>query len=129
MLQAYSWDPVSPSCSQSWVRVVLWCQRLLWLSSLTSWCTLTRRHLHCPDLQVGIQEKCTFIQLLQKPNVYSAVLRLPAVLQLLLAATAMAVLFHHAPPAAPAPKPEVETVEARGGHFSESEPLNLHHDA
>lgn len=77
----------------------------------------------CGPVQVGIQEKCTFIQLIQKPSVYSGVIRLPAVLQLFLAFTAMAVLYHHVAPPAPATRPEVETAEAVPRHQSETEPL------
>eukprot|EP00887_Chlorella_sp_A99_P006704 scaffold3.g6704.t1 len=62
-------------------------------------------------MAVGIQEKTTFVQLGQKPALFSPAMRLPAVLQLLLAFTGMAVLFHHAPPA-----PRV-----KGGATTESE--------
>jgi hypothetical protein len=45
---------------------------------------------------VGIQEKTTFVQLIAKPGVTAAVMRLPAFLGLCLVLYGMAVLFHHA---------------------------------
>jgi hypothetical protein len=43
--------------------------------------------------QVGIQEKATFIQAFQKPAVYSAILRIPAVVQVLILATGVMVVL------------------------------------
>lgn len=45
---------------------------------------------------VGIQEKTTFVQLLAKPGVTAAVMRLPAFIGLCIVIYAVAVLFHHA---------------------------------
>ena len=54
-----------------------------------------------PTLQVGVQEKTAFVQAYGKPaSLYAPIMCLPAVIQVLLLLTAMAVLFHHAPPAA-----------------------------
>jgi hypothetical protein len=52
----------------------------------------------------GIQEKTTFLQTglkLAGDQVYGPVMRLPALVLLMLALTALLVMFHHAPPAAP----------------------------
>ena len=51
-------------------------------------------------IAIGVQEKTTFVQLVGKPAVTAAVMRLPAVLVVLLGFYAAAVLFHHAPSAA-----------------------------
>lgn len=48
---------------------------------------------------VGIQEKTTFVQLMAKPAVSAAVMRLPACIGLFIVFYAMVVLFHHAPSA------------------------------
>lgn len=50
-------------------------------------------------MAIGIQEKTTFVQLVAKPGVTTAVMRLPAVLVILLGFYVAAVLFHHAPSA------------------------------
>lgn len=52
---------------------------------------------------VGLQEKATFLQLGAGAGPASAALRLPALLQLLLAAVALGVLWHHVEPARPGP--------------------------
>jgi cytochrome b-561 len=48
---------------------------------------------------VGIQEKTTFVQLLAKPGVTAAVMRLPAFIGVCIVLYAVAVVFHHAPSA------------------------------
>jgi len=48
---------------------------------------------------VGIQEKTTFVQLLAKPGVTAAVMRLPAFIGLCIVLYAVTVAFHHAPSA------------------------------
>jgi hypothetical protein len=48
-------------------------------------------------LQLGLQEKATFLQLLGKKGVYSAFIRLPAVAELLVVATVLLVVYHYAP--------------------------------
>ena len=45
----------------------------------------------------GLQEKATFLQAFGKAGVTTAAVRLPAVLQLLLASIALCVLWQHAP--------------------------------
>ena len=50
-------------------------------------------------MAVGIQEKTTFVQLVAKPGVTAAVMRLPAFIGLCLLLYAVAVVFHHAPSA------------------------------
>lgn len=55
------------------------------------------------SMQVGIQEKTTFMQdgmKLQGSALYRSYLKIPATLQLLLALTGLFVLYHHAPSAA-----------------------------
>ena len=52
----------------------------------------------------GIQEKTAFLQMGKKlagDEVFGPIMRLPALTLLMLALTALLVLFHHAPPAAP----------------------------
>ncbi|GAB4818765.1 hypothetical protein N2152v2_005811 [Parachlorella kessleri] len=76
-------------------------------------------------MAVGIQEKATFIQLGQKPGVFAGIMRLPAVLELFLAFTTAAVLFHHSASPAPAAKQgEVETAEGTPRRSFETEPLH-----
>ena len=55
---------------------------------------------------MGIQEKTTFVQFMKKPMLYSSNFRIPATIVLLLALTGIFVLYHHAPPAGAARKPE-----------------------
>lgn len=55
-----------------------------------------------PTAQVGIQEKQTFVQAFGKPtSLYEPRMWLPGLIQLLLLATGLAVLFHHQTPAVP----------------------------
>ena len=54
-------------------------------------------------VQTGIQEKATFSQAFQKVGMFSAVMKLPAVLCVLLALTGAAVLWHHSEAAQPPP--------------------------
>lgn len=51
-------------------------------------------------MATGLQEKATFLQTIAKAGVTSAAMRLPAMLQLVLAAIALGVLWHHVPSAA-----------------------------
>jgi hypothetical protein len=54
-----------------------------------------------------VQEKTTFVQAYGKPaSLYAPVMCLPAVIQVLLLLTAMAVLFHHVPPPAAQHSPQ-----------------------
>ncbi len=58
-------------------------------------------------LQVGVQEKTTFVQngmQLSGSALYSSVIQLAAVIQVFLFLTGTLVLFHHAGPAAPSRK-------------------------
>ena len=75
--------------------------------------------LHFVALQVGIQEKQTFVQAFGHPeSVYVAVMRLPALLVLLLLLLALAVLSHHVP------EPSAVTAAAAGvGSLSSSAEL------
>lgn len=41
-------------------------------------------------MMVGLQEKATFIQAFQKPAVYSAILRIPAIIQVMILFTGIA---------------------------------------
>lgn len=72
---------------------------------------------------MGIQEKATFLQAYQEAQVFGGAMQVPAVLQLFLALVGMAVLYHHAAPAAPAPKLDAETAEAVPRQEVEAEPL------
>jgi hypothetical protein len=56
-------------------------------------------------LQVGLQEKATFLQTFGKKAVYSSFIRLPALAELLLVATVLLVLYHYA---APSRRPQVQ---------------------
>lgn len=51
-------------------------------------------------MQVGIQEKQTFLQAYGKQPLYSPPMWIPGLLQLLLLLTGLAVLYWHVPPAA-----------------------------
>jgi len=71
---------------------------------------------------VGIQEKQTFIQAFSKPaSVHSAIMALPAAIQLLLLITALAVMYHHAPQAAPAHQPAHQSWRQQQGMEVEDE--------
>jgi cytochrome b-561 len=65
---------------------------------LATWC------LGLAAAATGLQEKTTFLQMGKKlagDEVYGPAMRLPALALLMLAVTALLVLYHHAPPAAP----------------------------
>lgn len=92
--------------------------------------------------QAGIQEKQTFLQAYGKKPLFSAPMWLPGLLQVLLLLTGLAVLFHHAPPAASgasgsgsaARRPPFEADEAAGlvtAQLSEADelPFNDSHSA
>lgn len=74
-------------------------------------------------MQVGIQEKTTFVQTSQKPSLFAAVMKLPATLNLLLALTTMAVLYHHAAPAAIDETPQGDSLEVSYQQHTENQPL------
>lgn len=72
-------------------------------------------------IATGVQEKTTFVQMGKKlsgEQVFDPIMRLPATIVLMLALTALLVLFHHAPPAAP--PSEKETLDP-GLHRHESD--------
>ena len=79
-----------------------------------------------------MQEKTTFVQLSAKPNLRSAVMQLPAALQVMLLATGAAVLYHHASPASGSTKGStsvvVETAEVLGEGRSSFEVAPLRSD-
>ncbi|KAL4857341.1 putative transmembrane ascorbate ferrireductase 2 [Chlorella vulgaris] len=62
-------------------------------------------------MAVGIQEKATFVQAFAKPALRSGVMTLPAALVVLVLLLGIAVLYHHATPAAPAPQQQWEREE------------------
>ncbi|KAL6763634.1 eukaryotic cytochrome b561-domain-containing protein [Haematococcus lacustris] len=60
-------------------------------------------------IATGLQEKTSFLQMgkgLKGDQLYSGIVRLPAVAMVLLALLGLVVLYHQVPPAAPAPLPE-----------------------
>lgn len=66
-------------------------------------CSISSFALHIlpAGVQLGCQEKATFLQAFGKKAVYSGFLRLPAVTELLLLATVLLVLWQYSPAAAP----------------------------
>lgn len=68
-------------------------------------------------IAVGLQEKSTFIQAFTKPgSLYGAILKIPAMLQILLALYAIAVMFHF--------KPKRSSAHSDGTIAIESTPLH-----
>lgn len=75
--------------------------------------------------QAGIQEKQTFVQAFGKPqSLYEARMWLPGLIQLLLLATGLAVLFHHQPPAA-TPAHQRRQQYGAGGEADDTEDASL----
>lgn len=69
-------------------------------------------------MQVGLQEKATFLQAFGKKAVYSGFIRLPALTELLLVATVLLVVYHFASPGSRKPQVQyaaVSTTDEEGG--------------